>query len=348
MKIKLKAENPLEWLALKLNLAPVPLVDTQIAFNAARAIMAAAELGIYETLGKGSKTAEDAAQSCGTHPQTTRQLMDCLVGIGYLRWSGGKYSLKPAYHKWLLRESESNVIGKLRFQLLEWNWMARLEDYVRTGKPLELHGASTSKEEWALYMEGMRDLSVNAAKELAGKIPLPKGARAMLDIGGSHGLYSIELCKKHPDLTSTILELAGAVESASAIAKRYDDTGRLKYAPGNALADDLGEDRYDLVMINNVVHHFTAGQNRALAAKVARALKSGGIYAIGDFIRAEKPGEGGVIAATSDLYFSLTSASGTWSIAEMQAWQADAGLKLEKTVQAMSIPGWKMVIASKK
>jgi hypothetical protein len=44
MKIKNQPENLLEWIALKANLAPIPLVDTQVAFNAARAIMAAQSL----------------------------------------------------------------------------------------------------------------------------------------------------------------------------------------------------------------------------------------------------------------------------------------------------------------
>jgi tRNA A22 N-methylase len=65
----------------------------------------------------------------------------------------------------------------------------------------------------------MRDLSVNVAKEVAPKIPVPNGATAMLDIGGSHGLFSIELCKKHSSLSSTIMELPGSIEAASAIAK---------------------------------------------------------------------------------------------------------------------------------
>lgn len=169
----------------------------------------------------------------------------------------------------------------------------------------------------------------------------------MLDIGGSHGLYSIELCKRHPSLKSTILELPGAIESASAIAKRYDDTGRVTYKAGNALNDDLGSEQYDVVMINNVVHHFTVEQNKELAKKIARALKPGGIYIIGEFIRAEKPGEGGAVGATSGLYFSVISASGNWSLSEMQSWQQDAGLRSEKPVSTVTLPGWKMVIARK-
>ena len=346
MKIKNQPENLLEWIALKANLAPIPLVDTQVAFNAARAIMAAAELGIYEAIGKSPKTSDEIATACKTHPVATKQLLDCLVGIGYLNWSDGKYSLRSKFYKWLLKESESNVIGKLRFQLLEWEWMARLEDYVRTGKTLEMHG-SISPREWQLYQEGMRDLSINVAKEVASKIPLPKNATSLLDIGGSHGLFSIELCKKHPSLSSTIMELPGAMEAANAIAKRYDTTGRVSYVAGNALADDLGKEKYDLIMINNVVHHFTGDQNLALAKKIAVALKPGGIYAIGEFIRQSKPGEGGVVGATTSLYFSLTSSSGTWSLDEMQTWQRSAGLKIEKPVAPMSLPGWKILIARK-
>jgi 2-polyprenyl-3-methyl-5-hydroxy-6-metoxy-1,4-benzoquinol methylase len=346
MKIKLQPENPLEWIALKMNLAPTPLVDTQIYFNVARSIMAGAELGIYEAIGKSSKTADEIAVACNTNSHATKQLLNCLVGVGYLSWSDEKYSLKKKYHKWLLKESESNLIAKLRFQLIEWNWMAMLEDYVRTGKTLQLH-SSVNENEWNLYQAAMRDLSVNAAKELAGKIPVPKNATSMLDIGGSHGLYSIELCKKYPALNSTILELPRAVESASAIAKRYDTTGRVNHVAGNALEDDLGTEQYDLVMINNVVHHFTMEQNFALAKKIAKALKPGGIYIIGEFIRAEKPGEGGVIASASGLYFSVISASGNWSASEMESWQKNAGLKTEKPISPMTIPGWKMIVARK-
>lgn len=346
MKLQVQAENPMEWIALKMNLAPVPMLQTQTYFTVARAIMAAAELGIFEALGEGGKTAEEVAAICKTHLRSTQQLLDCLVGLNYVRFSGGRYSLDPKMHKWLLKKHDSNIIGKLRFQLLEWDWVAKLEDFVRTGKPLDLH-SSIKPAEWESYQEGMRDLSINASKELAGKLPLSKSATQMLDIGGSHGLYSVELCTKYPALHSTILDLPGAVEFASKIAARYDKTGRVHYETGNALDDDLGEAQYDLVMINNVVHHFTEEQNKALAKKIARALKPGGLYAIGEFLRMDKPGEGGVLGSTMGLYFSLTSSSGNWSEKEMSSWQSDAGLKPKSTIGLMSIPGWKVIVAGK-
>ena len=347
MKIRIQPENPLEWMALKLNLVPLPLIDTQVSYSAARAIMAGAELGIYEAIGKDNKTSKEITALCNTNEHATLQLLNCLVGVGYLKYADGKYSIKPRNQKWLLKEFDTNYIAKLRFQILEWEWMAKLENYVRTGSTLQLHSID-DKKMWDLYQEGMRDLSVAVAKEVAGKIPISKNAISMLDIGGSHGLYSIELCKKYPSLNSTVFELPAAVEAASAIAKRYDTTGgRVSYRGGNALNDDLGTEKYDLVMINNVVHHFSEEQNFSLAKKIATALKPGGIYVIGEVIRLAKPGEGGVAAAVTSLYFSITSASGNWSEQEISSWQQAAGLKQEKTIAPMSLPGWKMVVARK-
>src|SRR5258705_4985859 len=183
MKLKLQPEGILERIALLFNLAPTPLVDTQVAFNSARAIMAGADVGLFETIGKNAKSAEQIVQSTRTDPTATRNLLNCLVGIGYLRWNNGSYSLRPKYYKWLLQEYSSNLIGKLRFQLIEWNWMSNLEEYVRTGKPMNFHSSMTANE-WAHYQEGMRDLSVNVAKEIAGKLKLAAGTAKMLDIGG--------------------------------------------------------------------------------------------------------------------------------------------------------------------
>jgi 2-polyprenyl-3-methyl-5-hydroxy-6-metoxy-1,4-benzoquinol methylase len=346
MKLKIVPENFLERVALRLNLAPTPLVDTQVAFNAARAIMAAADTGIFEAIGKNNKTVQQISNDCHTDPKATKHLLDCLVGIGYLKWSDGNYSLKPKFYKWLLKEYPSNLIGKLRFQFSEWNWMTKLEEYVRTGKPMELHSV-LRPDEWTAYQDGMRDLSINTAKELAKKIKLPATASTMLDIGGSHGLYSIEICKKYPSLSSTILELPGAIDRAGKIAAAHGLTERIKYKTGNALFDDLGEQQYDLIMINNVVHHFTTEQNIELSKKVYRALKPGGLYGIGEFIRQNKPGEGGAVAATSDLYFALISSSGTWSKEEMTGWQEQAGLKPQKPISLITLPGWKMLLAAR-
>jgi hypothetical protein len=66
MKLAPQPENFMERIALMANLAPRPLLDTQIAFTGARAIMVAAEVGLFEALGTGDQTAEAVAATCAS------------------------------------------------------------------------------------------------------------------------------------------------------------------------------------------------------------------------------------------------------------------------------------------
>ena len=63
MKLAPQAENLMERIALMANLVPRPFIDTQIAFVAARAIMVAAEVGIFEALGNAEQSAAARVRS---------------------------------------------------------------------------------------------------------------------------------------------------------------------------------------------------------------------------------------------------------------------------------------------
>jgi SAM-dependent methyltransferase len=233
-----------------------------------------------------------------------------------------------------------------RFQSMEWDIAGKTGDFVRTGKPVDFH-EHMSPREWAVYQDGMRDVAANPAVELAKRLPVPQGATRLLDIGGSHGLFSSKLCKRHPALAATILELPDAIDRASEIGQREGLGDRVKHCVGNALMDDLGEATFDVVIVNNLVHHFSPEQNSELAKRVARALSPGGVYSIGDFLRPSHPGAGGGVPAVMDLYFALTSASGTWALQEIVAWQRDAGLAPMKAIKFPSLPGWASAPAAK-
>lgn len=293
---------------------PRPLLDTQIAFNSARAIMAGAELGVFDAVAGGARDADAVSAACGVDPDAVQHLLNCLVALGYLRYRNGGYLTTRVTEKWLLRSSPLSVTDKLLFQATEWDWLRGLEECVRTGKSIDLHHAAMSAAQWALYQDAMRALSVAVAPAVAKKLPMPPAPTAMLDIGGSQGLYSMALCRRYPTLHSTILELPEAAEEASRLLAGERTDGRIQLRAGNALTDDLGLGQFDLVLMSNVAHHFTADENRRLAVRVARALKPDGYFVIGEFVRRARPGAGDAVAATSDLYFALTSTSGTWRL----------------------------------
>jgi hypothetical protein len=53
------------------------------------------------------------------------------------------------------------------------------------------------------------------------------------------------------------------------------------------------------------------------------------------------------VGALLDLYFALTSQSGTWSVEEITGWQRGAGLDPLKTIRLRTAPGTAEVIARK-
>jgi len=210
-----------------------------------------------------------------------------------------------------------------------------------------VHGQLSDGSEWDRYQRGMRALASVSAEEVARRLPIPAGATTMLDIGGSHGYYSVCACRRHDGMRATILDLPEAVEQAAPILAREGMGDRVGHRAGNALTDDLGNDAWDVVFISQLVHHFTEEQNRELMRRIARSLKPAGRCVLLDALRPSSPGSSGAVGALLDLFFAATSLSGTWSLEAMQAWQRDAGLAVEKPIFLRTLPGAALIIGRK-
>ena len=244
------------------------------------------------------------------------------------------------------RDSPDSVADKLLLQFVEWEWIERSEDFVRSGKPFELH-ETLPADQWPIYQRGMRAMATPLASEFARRLRVPKAPRKMLDIGGSHGYYSVLLCRRHQRLRAVVLDLPEAVGHAAPLLAAEGMGDRVVHRAGDALTDDLGVGEYEIVIASQLVHHFSEEQNRKLAVRVARALKPGGIYAIIDAFRPARPNDAGQIGALMEFYFALTSQSGTWTAKEMAGWQRDAGLRPTRAMRFRMAPGAGAQIAAK-
>ena len=332
MKIGLIPENIFERLALATSIIPTPLVESWITFMLARAIMVATKLGIFEAIAETSRGTEEIAQLCDTEPRATKKFLNALVGIELLRAEKGRYALTPRARKWLLQNSVESARDKILFQLTEWDWWMRCEDFVRTGKPIRMH-ADMRDEQWQTYQRGMRSGIEPLVKEVVRRLRLPKSPHEMLDIGGSHGFWSVSFCRRYPQLRATILDLDIAIKYAAPLLAKEKMGDRVVHRAGNALTADLGRATYDFVLIASLVHHFDDATNRALMQRVATALRPRGVVAIVDALRVDPAQKIGQIGGLLDFYFAMTSESGTWSAEEMISWQRGAGLRPRKTMR---------------
>ena len=229
---------------------------------------------------------------------------------------------------------------------LEWRWIDRLDQFVRDGRPLDVH-RTMSTEDWGVYQRGMRAQANVLAPWVARRLPVPAGARDMLDIGGSHGYFSVVLCRRHPRLRATVLDLPAAVEHAAPLLEREGMGDRVVLRAGDALTDDLGEAAYDVILAFSLVHHFDDATNRRLVQRATRALRPGGYLVIGDALRPSRPGQGGQQGAFFDLYFALTSQSGLWTFDELRTRQVAAGLVPRRSMSLVPGGGFGLQVAER-
>jgi SAM-dependent methyltransferase len=339
MKLDVVPENAIDRIGLLAGLAPIPIAHALGGALLARVVMVATRLNVFEALSRGALAPAEVARICGSDAYATQRLLDALVSVGYLAQRGGVYRLTRLSRKWLLQDSPHSLRDAVLYEALEYSWLARLDEFVCSGRPLDFHTSMTSAE-WALYQRGMRAIAGVAAGEVARRIRLPRGARQMLDVGGSHGYYAVALCRRHRRLRATVLDLPQAIEHAAPLLAKEGMGDRVVHRAGNALADALGQQTYDLVFISQLVHHFDDATNRELVRRAAQALRPGGCLAILEAARPETPGAGGQLAGLLGLYFAFTSRSGTWSLTEIAGWQHAAGLHPQAPIRLLRLSGF--------
>lgn len=349
MHLGLNFDNPLEFIASKAGLIADPLIKTQIAFTMGKSIMAAVEVGVFEALNKKSLTQQQVAEACKTNTKATGMLLNAMVSCEYLNFESKNqsYTLTASTEKWLVRSSPHSICDKLAFQNHEWNYLNQLVPYVKTGQAVDLHQHNQA-DVWLSYQKAMADIGKLALNEVNRRIPIPKHAKTMLDIGGSGGTYSAAFVKSRPNLNSVILELPQAVLFAEPlIASHQLPKDKLSIRAGNVLMDDLGEDLYDFIFLGNVAHHLTEEQNQLLAFKVHRALKANGVFCILEPTRTPIASKKSQFGSLLDLYFGLTSQSGTWSAVEISEWMRIAHLKVGRQISLRTAPGVALIHGKK-
>lgn len=338
MRLGLHPESAVERLALALGWVPTPLADTHSAPLLARAVMSAVRFELFEALAAGPATVEQVAGRCGTHTGATRALLGALAGAGYLKPRGEAFALQPMTRKWLLRRSPLSLVDSVLFRELEWQWMGRLDEFVRTGRAIDFHSGLDARG-WRLYQRGMRAFARVVAGEVARRTPVPRGARDLLDLAGGHGAFAAALCRRHPQITATVLDLPAALDQAAPLLAEEQLGDRLRSWPADALEVDLGAARWDVILISQLLHHLAEPACRDLVTRAARALRPGGVLVVQEVDRPAHAGAGGGLSALGHLYFALTSHAGAWCFSEIAWWQRGAGLEPARPLRFRMLPG---------
>ena len=343
MRLALRGANPAEWLALRAGLVPAAAAEAWGGMATSGMLVAAVRTGITTRLAEGQASAADLAADLGLDPLPTRLLLDCLRSAGHVTERAGRYRLSRSGRRWLDPASPLSVAGYVAGTGDYWPWWQGLEQTVRTGTSSGSHTASPTDPYWRRYIGGQLELARLSAAEVARKLPLPGRSHALLDVGGGHGWYSACLCRRHPELTATVLDLPGSVAIGREIIAAAGLTDRVRFRAGDVTTADLGAG-YDAVLCFNLVHHLTPEQVADLFRRAREALKPGGTLAVLDvFADSDRraPAHANVLA----LFVYLSSGAQVHTSGQLAAWLRDAGFGPARKIRILRIPGLALQVA---
>jgi 2-polyprenyl-3-methyl-5-hydroxy-6-metoxy-1,4-benzoquinol methylase len=346
MKIGAIPETLLERLAMAFGLVPIPFIETFHAVIVARAVMVATKLDVFDALAARPLPATALAAQLGLDAAALEKLLNLLIAIGYVKHGSAGFSPTRLARKWLMRDSPQSIRDNMLLRFLEWQAIEMTEEFVRTGKALDVHDFIRD-EQWDIYQRGMRSLARLSASEVAARTPGLGNPLTMLDVGGGHGAYSAAFCRRYPRLKATILDLPQAVEVAAPLVAEEDLEERIVHKSGNAKTEDLGRAVWDIILVSHLVHHFDDAQNRSLLKRAADALRPNGIIIIIDVLRESSRVAGSQTGALLDFYFAITSLSGTFSATQVASWLTPTRLVIERIIPLRSAPGISVIVAKK-
>jgi ubiquinone/menaquinone biosynthesis C-methylase UbiE len=336
MRPAVRPESPLEAIGLALNMAPMPVVYAFFGMMSARTVMAGVRLRVFERLAKGPATDEELANGLGLDLAGARHLLESLAALDVLERDGDRYSLAKRARKWLDPASNTYVGGFIDANYDQWDWWTRMEELVQSGETVELHQGGLTEAQWQSYIRGQFDLARLSGPEVAKALRLPEKPTALLDAAGGHGWFSAELCRRHPGLRATVVDLPESAAVGRQIIAEQGMSDRVRHVEGNLLEADLGGP-YDAALAFNIIHHFDPERNVRLFERIRAVLKPNAKIAVLDLFK--KPGEGRADAsAFLGMHFWITSGAATYAPEDLQDWLTKAGFGKPRKVRIRSIP----------
>jgi hypothetical protein len=335
-------ETVLERAAVRLGLIPVPIIDLLFGPLKSRMIMAGVTLGIFEGLRDRPRTVADLANSL----QLDRGALDLLLrGLAHLRYLQQRetvYELSPLARRTLLADSPRSLTGYARWNEVQWRFLEQLETLIRTGKGVDFHGSLSNEESWKEYQQAMLESARFDAATLARLVPVPKGATRLLDLGGAHGLLGAAICRKHPPMRSTVVDLPQAVEHGRALASKAGHIDVVDFRAGDLRSDPL-EDA-DIVLLSNILHHLKPCQVEAVLSRALAALRPRGTIAIWE-IEASRPEARVDHRDIVSLFFQLTSTAQIYHGSEYAQRLRETGFRSIRVLRPGCAPGRVLVLA---
>jgi SAM-dependent methyltransferase len=304
--------------------APDPFEDGFLGLIAARAVGVATSLGVFDALAEASASPGELAERLDLDPLGSEVLLTALLALGYVERDGERYRPTEVAARLLVRSSPESIATFVGAQNdLHWDVLTPLADAVRTGRAYRLHEERRDDPAWEAYIRGLFEISRGEQDANAALVPVEDPTR-MVDVAGGHGGFAMAMCRRHPSLHATVLDLPPAVAVGRRIVAEEGMSDRVSFREGDVFETDLGS-KLDVVSAFNLVHHLPHERNLEFCRRAKAALRPGGCLVIGDSERPEPGAPVSQTGALSGLLFYAWSHGRTYTASELGGLLTEAG-----------------------
>jgi hypothetical protein len=231
--------------------------DLENAYLTSAALNTAIELGLFWNLAQQPQTASQISLTMQIPAQRCRAWLELLVDLGLLEKEKQVYTVSPLCHTAILdgySQATEMFLAEHRRGLYGAGMDLAL--YMRyPGSVWEAQGRTTPSDYqiikenpvWAeRFTQMLYEIHEPFAVEVAEIVDMT-GVQQMMDLGGGSGVMSFALVRRHPHLTSVVVDLANVCIVGREIAAANSLAERVTYFPADLVWDELPTG-FDLVL----------------------------------------------------------------------------------------------------
>jgi len=340
--------NLVERTLLHRGVIPSVLLDTGVSMFQASALLTAGDVRLFNHLRDGPLTIEELGTRTACSPHGLQVLLTCMMHLGYVDRRGSHYSLTAAMQRSFPIELFPEMVPFFRAVNEKLN---NATEAVRTDPPGGIMGWNmvTSGQVGRSYQAAMRWLGSSMVNEVVSRTRTAEPPKRMLDVGGSHGLYSVEFCRKHPPLQATVIDWPIGLESARlTLAQARDVAERVDLLECDFEKESLPKGDYDFIFLGNIIHGLDEKANQRLFDKIAAASSKVATIAILDQY-SNVTGSAFVKGVASLIGWNLFLFAGgrAYDFDDVKKWLERSGFRSTTLTHLSRSPGFSLVTARK-
>jgi hypothetical protein len=311
---------------------PSSIVRLSTAYWESQTLFTANRLRLFDVLAAGPRSSEEVAAELHLDPRSTALFLRACVGLGFLQEQSGRFENSAVSAAFLVTRSPAFMGNVIRYSDQLYGTWGKLEDALRSGRPALPAETYLGDDPVRTrnFVQAMHERALGIARALVGTLDL-RDRRAMLDVGGGPGTYSVLLTERFPGLRSEVLELPGVAAVARELVAAAGASDRVTLRDGDYHSAEFGTHK-DVVLMSGMFHRETELACRGLIERAAKCLVPGGLLVVSD-VFADEGGTHPPFAAMFGLNMMLTAPDGgVHSDSDVKRWMADAGFNELRTM----------------